>query len=94
VLYRHVPAALVDRPKRGFDVPIGAWLNGALGDWARALLEPARLAREGFVDPAAVTRRRRQALAGGKDHRHELWNTLMFQAWLEHWRGLGAVAAE
>ena len=55
VLQRYLPLALVDRPKRGFSVPLGQWLAGPLRGWAEDLLAPGKLARRG---PA---RRRRGA---------------------------------
>ncbi|MHA1538645.1 MAG: asparagine synthase (glutamine-hydrolyzing) [Alphaproteobacteria bacterium] len=85
VLKRYVPEALTDRPKSGFDPPLGEWLRGSLRDWAEALLAPERMAREGFIDPAPVERCWREHTAGGRNRRHELWGVLSFQAWLERW---------
>lgn len=83
VLYRHVPKALIERPKMGFEVPIGLWLRGGLKDWAAALLDPARLAREGHFAPGVIDRMWQQHLSERYNWGAQLWNVLMVQAWLE-----------
>jgi asparagine synthase (glutamine-hydrolysing) len=82
IVYRHVPRGLVDRPKTGFAVPLAEWISGPLRDWARALTDPQRLAREGFFDPATVNRLHDGVEAGHADGIGRLWVVLMFQAWL------------
>jgi asparagine synthase (glutamine-hydrolysing) len=82
VLHRYVPPALVERPKRGFAIPVDAWLRGPLREWARDLLAEERLRREGFLDPAAVSTALREHLAGAS-RGAQLWVALMFQSWLE-----------
>jgi asparagine synthase (glutamine-hydrolysing) len=82
LLDRHVPRALIDRPKRGFAVPLAAWLRGPLRDWAEHLLDPVRLAREGFLDVSRVRERWQQHQAGTGDAQDELWAVLAFEAWL------------
>ena len=84
VLYRHVPSALIERPKMGFGAPIGVWLRGPLREWASALLEEGRLRREGYFEPEPIVRRWREHLSGQRNWQHALWNVLVFQAWLEH----------
>jgi asparagine synthase (glutamine-hydrolysing) len=83
ILYRHVPAELIERPKAGFAIPVGRWLAGPLRDWAEALLAEPRLRAEGHIDPAPVRRMWAQHCAGTRDWTARLWNVLMFQAWLE-----------
>ena len=83
LLARHLPKALTEREKRGFGVPLGAWLRGPLRDWAESLLSAQRLRDDGLLDPAAVRAVWRQHLAGHRERRFLLWNVLAFQAWRE-----------
>jgi asparagine synthase (glutamine-hydrolysing) len=83
VLYRHVPRELIERPKMGFEVPIGLWLRGGLKDWAASLLDPARLKREGYFDAALIDTLWQQHLSGKFNWGAQLWHVLMVQAWLE-----------
>jgi len=83
VLDKFVPRELIDRPKSGFDPPLGDWLRGPLRDWAEELLDPRRLTEQGFLDPTKVRQRWRQHLRGTRNHDYALWAVLMFQAHIE-----------
>lgn len=83
LLDRHVPRALIDRPKMGFGIPLDQWLRGPLKEWAGDLLSEDRLRREGYLRPEAITRTWQAHLAGNGSFGYRLWSVLMFQAWLE-----------
>jgi asparagine synthase (glutamine-hydrolysing) len=83
VLYKYVPKELIERPKAGFAIPVGQWLRGPLRNWAQALIDPARLQREGYLYPEPIQKVWREHLSGRRDHTPKLWAVLMFQAWLE-----------
>ena len=85
LLNRHVPGALVDRPKAGFAVPLDRWLRGSLRDWAEDLLQDECLRADGILDADAVHDAWRSHLSGSRNHQHELWGVLMFQAWKRRW---------
>jgi asparagine synthase (glutamine-hydrolysing) len=86
VLYKYVPKNLIERPKMGFDVPLAEWLRGPLRGWAENLLDENRLKNEGFFDAFLVRNKWDEHISGKRNWHLQLWNVLMFQAWLENSR--------
>ncbi len=83
VLYKYLPGELVDRPKMGFGAPISRWFKGPLKDWADSQLDGERLKQEGFLRQEPVLKLWKEHLGGERNWQYQLWNILMFQAWLE-----------
>jgi len=83
VLARYVPPAITERPKTGFDPPLGAWLRGPLRAWADDLLDPHPLDALGILPSAMVRAAWHEHLAGRADRTYDLWPLLSLQAWKE-----------
>ena len=82
-----LPASILQRPKKGFGIPVARWLNGPLAPLLKSLLAPDRLKRQGLFAPEEVARRISEHQAGVRDHRKPLWTLLMFQLWHDRWLG-------
>lgn len=87
VLYRHVPPALIERPKMGFGIPLDSWLRGPLRGWAEAQIDERRLREEGYFHPDAVRRSWAALLGGDSRQQLKIWTVLTFQSWLDSQRG-------
>ena len=81
ILYRHIPRALVDRPKMGFSVPLDSWLRGPLKQWAGDLIGSTHGDAAALLDRAALMRMLDEHSAGIRDWHQALWTALMFLAW-------------
>ena len=85
VLEKHVPLKMFDRPKSGFGVPIDSWLRGPLREWAGDLLSMDRIRRDGYFDAEKIQKLWDEHLTGKRRWHHQLWNILMFNAWLSRY---------
>ena len=94
LLLRHLPRAAFDRPKMGFDIPLGAWLRGPLREWAEHLLDPVTLRNGGIFRAEPIVAAWRAHCSGRRDLRYQLWAILMFQAWFEQWGTARTVAPQ
>lgn len=82
-----LPQEILRRGKRGFQIPVAAWLRGRLRPLMEDMLSADRLQRQGIFNPRAVQTLMRRHLSGAADHRRALWNLLVWQLWLQG-RGL------
>ncbi len=78
-----LPSSILERPKRGFDLPLAAWIRGPLGPLVRDLLTPARLSRWDGLNPAAVGEMLEQHQAAKQDFGLPLFNVLSIMIFLE-----------
>lgn len=81
VLDRHVPRAIIERPKMGFSAPVELWVKDELRDWAEALMSREALARHGLLNVAACRKLWEDYTQRGRGWDRMIWNLLMFQAW-------------
>ncbi|PFG53740.1 asparagine synthase (glutamine-hydrolysing) [Marinobacter sp. LV10R520-4] len=85
-LYQHVPAALIDRPKMGFAIPLDEWLRGPLREWAEDLLQPASLVELPMLNVKAVGAMWKNHVNGKGHYAQQLWAVLQLLAWQRRWR--------
>ena len=83
VLYRYVPESLIERPKRGFSLPIDYWLRTSLREWAAELLQKRRIDGDGFFVSKQVDKLWEAHSTGRQNNGEKLWNILMFNSWLD-----------
>src|SRR2546421_12234641 len=78
-----LPDRILDRPKKGFGIPVADWFRGPLREQLLSVLAPERIVREGYFDAGAVGRLIDDHLAGRRDNRKQLWTLFAFEMWHE-----------
>ena len=76
-----LPPEILHRNKRGFQIPVAAWLRGRMRPLMEDLLGETRLRDQGIFNPAAVRALMDAHISGRADLRKPLWTLLVFQLW-------------
>ncbi|HWH95375.1 MAG TPA: asparagine synthase (glutamine-hydrolyzing) [Baekduia sp.] len=76
-----LPGPILDRPKKGFPIPMGRWLRGEAREFCRDLLAPETLRRRGLFAPAAVERLVDEHESGTAEHGAVLWALISVELW-------------
>lgn len=77
-----LPPQILHRNKRGFQIPVAAWLRGRMRPLLEDLLAADRLRAQGIFDPHGVRRLMDEHFSGKADWRKPLWTILVLQLWL------------
>ena len=82
VLYKYVPREMMERPKKGFSIPIDKWLlKPELRQWAESLIDRKTLQQQGILNADVVWEIWNDYTQNGV-WRIQIWFILMFQAWI------------
>ena len=80
-----VPDGILRRPKKGFGIPVAAWIRGPLRPLFEDLFSRRSLVASGVLAPEPVRALLDRHLAGGADLRKPLWTLAAFLMWQRRW---------
>ena len=80
-----LPPEILQRPKKGFGIPVAKWFRGPLRELLLDTLCADAVRRHGLFRWDPIEALLREHLEGRADHRKELWTLFVFQRWYEAW---------
>lgn len=85
IAHQYIPKELLDRPKMGFAIPIGKWLQNDLRELLESYLNEKNIVAQGIFDWNEVNQLKTAFLNGKTEYELKIWYLLMFEMWWEKW---------
>nr|HQU81657.1 asparagine synthase (glutamine-hydrolyzing) [Pyrinomonadaceae bacterium] len=79
-----LPKEILQRPKKGFGIPIADWLKGRLNPLMHEILDAKRVKEQGLFDADFVQKLIKEHETNAASHHKQLWTLLVFQLWQEN----------
>jgi asparagine synthase (glutamine-hydrolysing) len=86
---RRLPPDVINRRKRGFNIPFSKWLLHGLGDELKQRFSADRVEARGLFNPAGIGALLDEHLSQQADHRKPLFTLLAFDLWCDATFGEG-----
>lgn len=83
---KHIDKNFLQRPKRGFGIPVGQWLRGELSDLLKDVLFSNNARQRGIFNQQFVQRIIEEHQSEKRDHTHQLWALLCFELWMQRYQ--------
>lgn len=81
-----LPNEVVSRKKKGFGIPVAAWLRQELKPLLLEVLDKGYLKRQGIFNPEVVGTLVEEHLTGRINHKKPLWTLIQFQLWFRQYK--------
>lgn len=88
----YIPKDMLERPKKGFSVPLDQWLRGPLREQLQTYASAGRLEEQGWFDGAYVEKRIGEYLqqgdggaGSGANFSRVAWAFFVFQQWVDYY---------
>ncbi len=79
-----LPKNILQRPKKGFGIPIAQWLKGRLNPLMHEMLDSNSIKNQGLFDEKFVQKLVKEHETGAASHHKQLWTLLVFQLWFDN----------
>ncbi|HIA03344.1 MAG TPA: hypothetical protein EYN66_15790 [Myxococcales bacterium] len=80
-LKKRLPQSILERPKKGFGIPLTSWLKGPLLPLCKEILTDPSLRTQALFKKESCEKLINEHVNGWRDHRKTLWALMVYQLW-------------
>lgn len=84
IVHQYLPQEMLDRPKKGFSIPVGKWLSRNLMDFSAKKIDSLR--QRAILDERSISDVWKKFCKNPESYRgRQIWVLLALELWLEEW---------
>ena len=84
ILSDYLPKEFLNKPKKGFGMPISNWMKNELKDWTNDMLSKKNNSMHGLFNQNVVDKIKEQHFKNVNNHEHKLWSLIQFNSWYQN----------
>lgn len=86
ILYKYVPKEIMDRPKKGFAIPLNKWLHIDLFKLIDELMQKDRITKQGLFDAEGIMQFKNKFIKNNTSaFNNIMWSLIVFQLWYDEY---------